>query len=568
MARPSEEERMGLIRKPAHWLLLLVALSMLAAACGGGGGGGSEAASEGGAASETGAASEGADAGQAVEGGSVVFGADQQPDIMNPTLTAGNLFATTVITMPLLEGAYQLLPDFTYQPQLIDGEAKTTQDPFTVTYTIKDEAQWSDGEPITAQDFIFTWKTYVNEKWDITSRDGYDQITDGEAMDDKTVRFTFEKPFAPYKVLFSPILPQHELQGKNFNQVWNDEVTLSSGPFEFDSWQKGQQATIKRNENYYGEPAKLDEISFRFLEDSNTQVQSLQGEEIDMMYPQPQIDLVEQVSEIEGVKTETAAGTVWEHLDFNFVVPPLDQLFVRQAIAHGIDREALAEQLIKPINPEAVPLQNLIYVNNQAEYEPHFDQYNYDPDRARQLLEENGCTEGDGGIYECDGEPLSFRYTTTAGNELRELQLEVIQAQLSEIGIDIKSDIGDAATVFADVLPSGADGAWDLFNFAWVGSPDPFGGNAIWMCEGGQNYNSYCNEEVTDLLRETNTLLDPAERAATYNEADALMADDLPVLPLYQKPTYFAWNERISGPKENPTQAGPTWNAGEWFLTE
>jgi len=88
------------------------------------------------------------------------------------------------------------------------------------------------------------------------------------------------------------------------------------------------------------------------------------------------------------------------------------------------------------------------------------------------------------------------------------------------------------------------------------------------MCEGGQNYNSYCNEEVTDLLRETNTLLDPAERAATYNEADALMADDLPVLPLYQKPTYFAWNERISGPKENPTQAGPTWNAGEWFLTE
>ena len=557
---------MGLIRKPAHWLLLLVTLSVLAAACGGGGGGGSEAASEGAAASETGAASEGG--GQAAEGGSVVFGADQEPDIMNPTLTAGNLFATAVVVTPILEGAYQLQPDFTYEPKLIDGEAEVTQDPFTVTYTIKDEAQWSDGEPVTAQDFIFTWKTYVNEKWDITSRDGWDQITDGEAMDDKTAKFTFEKPFSPYKQLFDVILPQHELQGKNFNQVWNNEITVGSGPFEFDSWQKGQQATIKRNENYYGEPAKLDEITFRFLEDSNTQVQALRGEEIDMFYPQPQVDLVEQVAEIEGVTSQTKAGSTWEHIDFNFAVPPLDQLYVRQAIAHGIDREAMAEQLITPINPDAVPLQNLIYVNNQAEYEPHFDQYNYDPERSRQLLEENGCTEGDGGIYECDGEPLSFRYTTTAGNELRELQLEVVQAQLQEVGIEIKSDIGDPATVFADVLPSGADGAWDLFNFAWVGAADPFGGNAIWMCEGDSNYNGYCNKDVTDLLRETNTLLDEQARADTYNEADALMADDLPVLPLYQKPTFFAWNESIQGPEDNPTNAGPTWNAGEWFLTE
>jgi peptide/nickel transport system substrate-binding protein len=88
------------------------------------------------------------------------------------------------------------------------------------------------------------------------------------------------------------------------------------------------------------------------------------------------------------------------------------------------------------------------------------------------------------------------------------------------------------------------------------------------MCEGGQNYNGYCNEDVTDLLQKTNTLLDEQARADTYNEADALMADDLPVLPLYQKPTFFAWNESIQGPEDNPTNAGPTWNAGEWFLTE
>lgn len=556
------------IRKPARWLLLLTVMAMLAAACGGGEPTGGDQGEQG-EATAGGETEQQEAAGQPVEGGSVVFGADQEPEVMNPLVTAGNLFATTIITEPILKGAYKILPDFTYEPDMIDGEAEITEDPFTVTYKIKDEAQWSDGKPITAQDFIFTFDTIMNKKFDITSREGYELITKSEAMDDKTVKFTYKQPFAPYKTLFDTILPEHELKGKDFDKVWNDEVTISSGPFEFDSWQKGQQATIKRNENYWGEPkAQIDEITFRFIEDSNTQVQSLEGGEIDMFYPQPQVDLVEQVEQIQDVTSEANAGTVWEHLDFNFAVKPLDQQFVREAIARGIDREAIAAQLIKPLNPDAVPLQNLIYVNNQEQYEPHFDTYTYDPEAAMGVLEDNGCTREGEGTYECDGKPLSFRYTTTAGNELRELQLQVIQQQLKQIGIDIKPDVGDAATVFADVLPAGGKGAWDLFNFAWVSSPDPFGSNAIWKCKGDQNYNSYCDQEVTKLLDSTNAILDPAERAATYNEADQLMAEDLPVLPLYQKPTFFAWNTAIQGPKDNPTNAGPTWNAEEWVLTE
>jgi peptide/nickel transport system substrate-binding protein len=259
---------------------------------------------------------------------------------------------------------------------------------------------------------------------------------------------------------------------------------------------------------------------------------------------------------------------VWEHLDFNFAVPPLDQDYVRQAIAHGIDRDALAQQLIAPMFEEIETMQQVIYVPNQEEYEPHFDRWNYDPEAAEALLTDNGCEKGDDDIYTCDGEKLSFRYTTTAGNELRELQLQVIQQQLKQIGIEIKADTGDAATVFADVLPNGPDGAWDLFNFAWVGSPDPFSGNSIWKCEGDQNYNGYCNEDVTELLDRTDTEIDEAERAATFNEADELMAADLPVLPLYQKPTYLGYNENIQNVVDNPTNSGPTWNAGEWQLTE
>ncbi|MGH3664532.1 MAG: ABC transporter substrate-binding protein, partial [Egibacteraceae bacterium] len=394
-------------------------------------------------------------------------------------------------------------------------------------------------------------------------------IEEQQAVDDKTAEFTFEEPFAPYKTLFAPVLPSHELEGKNIDRVWNDEITVASGPFEFDSWQKGQQLTIKRNENYWGETkAKLDEIILRFITDSNAQVQALEGDEIDMFYPQPQVDLVEQVEAIDGIESETNAGTVWEHIDFNFAVPPLDQAYVRQAIAYGIDRAALTEQLIKPLNPDAEPLQNTIYMNNQEEYEPHFDEYTYDPDQATQLLEDNGCTMGDDDIYTCDGEKLSFTYATTTANELRELTQQVVQQQLQEIGVEVKAANEDADALFGTTLPGGADGAWELIMFAWVGSPDPFGGNSIYTCDGGLNEQGYCNEEVTELINSTNTMVDEAERAATYNEADALMSEDIPILPLYQKPTYFAWKDTIVGPQDNPTQWGPFWNIEEWYIAQ
>lgn len=570
-------------RKPARWALSLLAVAVLAAACTGSAGEGPAPATrqtEGTGASGQGQDGTGAPDDTGGQGGTVVFGADQEPDILNSDLTAGNLQATSIVTVPLFAGAYTLTPDFEYVPDLIDGEAEVTEDPFTVTYRIKDEAAWSDGTPITADDFEFTWQTKINPDFDITSRTGYELITSAEKPDDKTITFTFSEPFASYRTLFNTtdgngVLPKHVLEGQDFDTVWNDAIVnpetgepIASGPFMFDSWNKGRDLTIVRNEDYWGEPAGLDSIVFRFLEDSNTQVQALRGGEIDMMYPQPQLDLVEQLESIEGIETQISAGTVYEHLDFNLAVPPLEEKFVREAIARGIDRDAIVQAVIAPIQPDAEVLQSVIYVPNQEEYEPHFDIYDYDPQAATTLLEDNGCTREGQGNYVCGETELTFGYTTTAGNEARELQLQVIQAQLAEIGIGIESATGPAAQVFGDTLPAGPEGAWDLFNFAWVASPDPVGNIAIFECDGEQNYNSYCDEEVTAQLQATNSLVDEEERAALFNEIDEALAEDLPLLPLYQKPTLLAFHNRIQGPQDNPTNQGPTWNAGEWVVSD
>src|SRR5680860_373203 len=366
-------------------------------------------------------------------GGTVVFGANEEPDVLNANVTAGNLFGTGIITTTMFRPAYMLTPDFEYVPDLIDGEAEVTEDPFTVTYHIKEDAVWSDGTPVSSDDFEFTWQTMINPDFDITSRTGYELITEAVKEDDKTITFAFSELYAPYRELFSTaggtgVLPKHALEGEDFDNVWNEAIVnpetgepIANGPFIFSEWNQGQDLTVVRNEEYWGEPAHLDSIVFRFLEDSNTQVQALRGGEVDMLYPQPQPD-----------------------------------------------------------------------------------QYAYDPGAAVALLEDNGCTRGADDIFVCDGERLSFRYTTTAGNEARELQLQIIQAQLADIGIEIEAATAPPADVFTNILPAGSEGAWDIGNWAWIGSPNPGGNIPIFSCDGDQNYQSYCDEAVTEQLEESN----------------------------------------------------------------
>lgn len=516
---------------------------------------------------------DGDEAGRPVEGGTLIFGAEQEPtEGLNGELACCNLFWNTfIIESPVLEGAYEPQPDFTYKPNLIEDEAELTEDPFTLTYTIKDEAQWSDGTPISAQDFEFTWRTYVDLDNEVSSRAGYEQIRSADIVDDKTITFTFREPYAGYRDLFSPVLPRHALEGEDFNKVWKNAIVdpntgdaIASGPFQFKEWEKGNQLTLVRNDNYWGEHvAYLDEIVFRFITETQSEIEAMRGGEVDAIYPQPQLELAN-LQNLPDLTIETKAGTAWEHADFQLAHPLLGETFVRQAIAHAVDREAMVDQLFADLAPEIEPLENLVYLSDSEFYESHFDQYSGDTDTARSLLEDNGCSEGDDGIYECNGERLSFEMESTTGNALRELVFEVVQEQLVQAGIEIKADFSDAAVFVADLGKQDFD--WAMY--AYFVSPDPGNAVPILSCDGDQNDQNYCNEEVTELLKQSDVTADPAERAALLNEADSMMAEDVPILPLYQKPNYFAFDNKLQGASDNPAGPGPTWNTEEWWISE
>lgn len=465
------------------------------------------------------------------------------------------------------------LPEATTTPAPTTTTAGACRDTFCVRYNIRPEAAWADGTPVTAADFVFTYETIVDPSLDIVSREGYHLITGYEVVDDKTVVFAFDEIYAPWQTLFSSVLPAHILEGEPFNTVWDDAISMGSGPFTFVEWVPEERITLARNENYWGDASgDVQTLDVMFLGGEEVQVDALGDGEVDMIYPQPYVSLMDEIDGIGHIDSVTGLGPVWEYFGFNQDDPRLQNLFIRQAIAQGINRDAIVEEVVRPITPDGQLLGNAVWLNSSVYYQDHFNGlYPYDPIAAEALLTDNGCVEGEDGIYECGGERLSFSWATTSGNEARDVHFEMAQADLAAIGIEITPSFGPTSELLqTNNLQGGAD-VWQVTNLAWVGSPDPSWGNSRFYCQGNAlngfgelNFFRYCDEEVDALIRQTDVIVDPDERAATYNQADELWLGAIPMIPMYQRPTLLAWDSVIQGPGANPSEIGPFWNIADW----
>jgi ABC-type transport system substrate-binding protein len=521
-------------------------------------------------------------------GGTVVFGADQEPNLLNTFITGGDHFWAGQITGIVITGSYVLTPSFVYQPYLI-SKVKVQQRPFRLTYYIKKSAKWYEAgkgvtRDVTAQDYVFTWRTVMDKRWEILGVTGYEDIARAKVINKKTVQFVFKKPFAGYKTIFGQILPAYALQGQNFNQTWINNLNnpktnrpISNGPFYLTSWQRGRQAELRRNPSFKAtRTAYLQRVVVRFLADTNTTAQQIRGGEVDVIYPQPQAFLVP-LRQVSSLRIQVGLGPQWEHIDFNMGYkgggdPLLRKRFVREAIMRAINRQAIVNALYHAtgIAPSLGVLNSAILVANQKGYKPHWSQYPFSTSRARQIMQNNGCQTGGDGVWSCQGQKASFRLSTTAGNALRQLSEEIVQAQLKQAGFQINIVNDPGRLLFDERLPAGN---YDMALFAWVGSPDITGWNNIYGCRDDaknvnqQNRQGYCSAKVTKLLNQVNSSFSEAKQASLTNQALAQMAKDVILIPLFQKPTYLVQKRSFGGLKENPTSAGPTWNIEFWYKT-
>ena len=544
--------------KSSRWAALLVVPALLFAACGGD----DESADQPQSA-----------AGTVKDGGVLVFGADQEPTGFNINTSKDNGTSVAVVIRNIWPSAYRTRPDFTLEPYLLEGPATvTSQSPFTVEWKIKAAASWSDGTPVSADDFEYLWQhcNATNKDDDCASTVGYDQIDKLEKVDPKTVRAVFKVPFADYEALFGNLPPSHigKQRGAGpvgWNTGFNEDPGPSAGPYMFESWQKGSTLTIVRNDKWWGPKPHLDKIIYRFLPDSSAQPDALRNDEVNMIYPQPQLDQVNLVKEMPGITSGIGFGPSFEHLTFNFKNPLLAMPEVRQALALGVDRQAVVNTLMKPFSDKASQLDNRVYVSTQKGYEPHGQAFaKADVAKAQSTLEQAGFTKGGDGIYEKGGKRLQLRLSTTAGNKLREQQGVLIQAQLKTVGIDIRIDNSESKVLFGTRLPKGD---FDIANFAWVGTPFPASGaRQIYQTGSGSNFGKYTNPAVDDMLDQALAEVDNAKRTALLNQADEAMWADLVNLPLYQKPTVLAFSDRYANIEDNTTTETPFWNVEAWGL--
>jgi peptide/nickel transport system substrate-binding protein len=506
------------------------------------------------------------------DGGTVTFAANGEPTGFNPNTSANSGPAVQDVVGNVLPSVFRTHPDFSVRldRELMAGAVLTSKRPQTVTYRIRGDAVWSDGTPISDDDFSYLWRRSngSDRRIDVVSTTGYQDIESVTGSPDgKTVTARFARPFADWRTLFSNLLPSHHVErqrgGWSTGLDRRPDLIPSGGPFRIARYDRGQSLTLARNPRYWGRPAHLDQIVLRFLPAAMAQADALRNGEVDVIYaPQPQVDVVRAVEGLPGVASQVRLGIGFEHLTFNLAHPILRDLAVREAIALAIDRQQLLERTVGQISDRARVLGNRIWLVGQPGDEDHSGGYGRgDLAAATARLEQAGWTEGAAGVRVRNGRKLLLRYSTTQGVRGREQAGELLQDQLAKVGIDLELRPIDPGTLF-ERLP---DGGFEIAAFAWVGGPYAISGSRdTYVTGGGGNYGRFSDPEVDALFEQATAELDPDRSTALANQIDRKLWEGLHSIPLYQRPTFLAWRGTLRNLADNPTTEGPLWNAESW----
>jgi peptide/nickel transport system substrate-binding protein len=518
----------------------------------------------------------GPDSASASKAGTLVFGAEQGggPDwCLNLILDVDcNAFWNVVFQTPVIRGAFLFTPKFTYKPDLISKYKLQTR-PMRVTYYIRKNARWSDGVPVTGKDWRFTWQTATNAKYkEHIDPLGWEDIR-RVTGNGKVVKVTFKRNFAAWRGLFNYVLPQHALAGTDMLTVWNDcicnpkkgNAPISDGPFLLTRFDRGSGITLTKNRRgWYGKPAKLDSIVFRFITNTNSEIQAIRSGEVDAIYPQPQLALADLRNQ-SGLTVITHLSLSWEHIEIQQGTkgnPLAKQKWLRQALITSLNRGAAARALYGTLNPKVGVLNSLTRLTNEKTYNPkHFSKWNYNVAKVNQMMNAHNCSKGGDGIYRCGGTKVSFDFASTTGNALRALAFTIFQDQAAKAGIELKNGFVPAGTLFGSKLPAHD---FDLAMFTQLVTVDPHYVVSSFSCGNASNYTEYCNRTVTNLLARSDRELNVAKRLALVNRAGAIMGNDVPMIPLFQRPTYLVYKTSVSGLVDNPTSQGPSFNAESW----
>jgi peptide/nickel transport system substrate-binding protein len=427
---------------------------------------------------------------------------------------------------------------FHVQPGL--AESWDVPDPLTYVFHLRRGVRFHDGRALTSRDVKYTFDSVLHGQIVSTKSAAYRYVDRVDAPDDYTVIFRMKQPFVTLLWNVSDGAMGIVPYGSSGPEMTSHPI--GSGPFKFVSAELDRQVTIERNDDYWGDKAHLKRVKFMVVPDTTTRALELRKGSADIEINALTSDMVLTLEHEGNLQVMHAPGSVVQYLAMNCRDPILRDARVRQALAYAIDRGPMLQYLRRGF---ARPARNVLPPESWA-YNPDVPRHDYNPERARQLLDQAGYPAKDG---------VRFHLTMkTSTEEDTRLFAAVLQQQLRDVGIALDIRTFEFATFFADVTK----GVFQLYSLRWIGGnedPDIFeyAFDSDKFPPHGANRSFYSNPRLDALIERGRTELDEDVRKQIYAEIQMILAQDLPYINLWYQDNVLVHSKRVQNLTLNPS---------------
>ncbi|MFT4417225.1 peptide ABC transporter substrate-binding protein [Fredinandcohnia humi] len=465
----------------------------------------------------------------------------------------------------ILEHAFEGLTKKTQEGEIVAGVAKEwkiSDDGLTYTFTLRDDAKWSNGDPVTAHDFEYAWKfalnpetasTYAYQLYYIAGGAEYNGAKEGadlqalqdqvgvKALDDTTLEVKLAQPTAYFLDLTSfytyyPI--SKKVQEENPNWYQEAETFVSNGAFKLTEWKHKESLKLEKNENYYDKDnINLDEVHFVIIDDENTAWQMYQSGELDLVYPLPQ-DVIGQLVSTKDPEFQIGTDLSTYYYNLNNDKKPFNNVKVRKALAMAIDRQTIVEHVAQGGQPPAFSVVPPGIPDVSGDYQENNGKlFEENVEEAKKLLEEGLAEEG---LSEFP--KVTLTYNTSEGH--KRIAEAVQEMWRKNLGIEITLENVE----FQVKLDREKAGDYEISRAGWVGDyVDPMTFMDLWVTDGPYNDANWSNTEYDELINTAKTSLDPEVRMKAMHDAEKILMDEMPIIPVYFYTKPFTVKPHVTG---------------------
>jgi peptide/nickel transport system substrate-binding protein len=437
-----------------------------------------------------------------------------------------------------------------------------SEDQKQLTFVLKEGLHWQDGEPLTAQDVLYTFDRARDPEVDAPHlRSYYKDLTSVEILDERTVQFTYSFPY--FKALDMigglNIIPRHIFEREDFNTHSAGRAPIGSGPYRFSKWSTGKEIVLERYPEYWGKPHYIQRIVFRILTDETVALQVLKKGDLDFMGLQPiQWERQTKTKEFSyNFKKIRYPSLGYSYIGWNNQKDLFADKRVRRAMTMLMDRESFVKNIWYGLG---TVISGNFFLKS-PDYDASIEPWPYDPDGAVKLLTEAGWTDSDGdGVLDRKGVSFRFEFTYSSGSTTGEKIATMLQESLSKVGIEMSIRQLEWA-LFTQLLD---DRAFDAVTLGWSLPvlADPY---QVWhssQAEKGSNYIGFINEETDRILEQSRTEFDREKRATMYRRFHRILHEEQPYTFLFNRDNLVALDTRFTNVIEYPLGTDST----EWWV--